>query len=63
MRADDEAKLIDTLRKIEALFRHESQLVETGDWFREFLRERAEEAGAEAGLRYAESFRRIVFES
>lgn len=50
-------------RKIEALFRHESQLVETGDWFREFLRERAEQAGAEAGLRHAESFRRIVFES
>jgi LmbE family N-acetylglucosaminyl deacetylase len=46
-------------RKIEALFCHASQLVETGDWFREFLRTSAEEAGRAAGVRYAESFRRI----
>ena len=32
--------------KIDALFCHESQLVETGDWFRDFLRERAEDGGA-----------------
>ena len=32
-------------RKIEALFCHASQLVETGDWFREFLRDSAEAAG------------------
>lgn len=52
----------DTLeRKIEALFRHASQLVETGDWFREFLRESAVAAGRAAGVRYAESFRRITF--
>ncbi len=48
-------------RKIEALFRHESQLEETGEWFREFLRERAEEGGRRVGVRYAEGFRRVVF--
>jgi len=46
-------------RKIEALFCHASQLVETGDWFREFLREGAIEAGRSAGVQYAEAFRRI----
>lgn len=51
----------DTLeRKIDALFCHASQLAETGDWFREFLRASAEEAGRAAGVRYAESFRRLV---
>jgi LmbE family N-acetylglucosaminyl deacetylase len=48
-------------RKIEALFCHASQLTETGDWFREFLRELAEEAGQEAGVRYAEAFRKLTF--
>jgi len=47
-------------RKIDALFCHESQLVETGDWFREFLRESALGAGRAAGVAYAEAFRRIV---
>ncbi len=47
--------------KIDALFCHASQLTETGEWFREFLRERAEEAGREAGVRYAEGFRRLRF--
>jgi len=46
-------------RKIEALFCHASQLVETGDWFREFLRESAVAAGRAAGVQYAEAFRRI----
>jgi LmbE family N-acetylglucosaminyl deacetylase len=46
-------------RKIDALFCHGSQLTETGDWFREFLRSSAEEAGAAAGVRYAESFRKL----
>jgi LmbE family N-acetylglucosaminyl deacetylase len=51
----------DTLeRKIEALFCHGSQLVETGDWFRDFLRESAVAAGRTAGVTYAEAFRRIV---
>jgi LmbE family N-acetylglucosaminyl deacetylase len=45
--------------KIDALFCHASQLTETGDWFREFLRASAEEAGRAAGIRYAEAFRRI----
>ncbi len=47
-------------RKIEALFCHASQLVETGDWFREFLRESAIAAGRSAGVQYAEAFRRII---
>jgi LmbE family N-acetylglucosaminyl deacetylase len=47
-------------RKIEALFCHASQLEETGDWFREFLRESAEAAGRSEGVTYAEVFRRIV---
>jgi len=50
----------DTLeQKIEALFCHASQLVETGDWFRDFLRESAIAAGRTAGVTYAEAFRRI----
>lgn len=50
----------DTLeRKIDALFCHASQLTETGEWFREFLRASAEEAGRAAGVRHAEAFRRI----
>jgi len=48
-------------RKLDALFCHASQLVETGDWFREFLRTSAEEAGRAAGVHYAESFRRLDF--
>ena len=47
-------------RKVDALFCHESQLGETGEWFREFLRERAEAEGRRAGVRYAEGFRRLV---
>ncbi|HEX9467315.1 MAG TPA: PIG-L deacetylase family protein [Acidimicrobiia bacterium] len=46
-------------RKIDALFCHASQLVDAGDWFRGFLRERAEEAGAASGVRYAEAFRKL----
>jgi LmbE family N-acetylglucosaminyl deacetylase len=47
-------------RKIDALFRHASQLTETGGWFRDFLRQSAEEAGRAAGVRYAEGFRRLT---
>ena len=47
-------------RKIEALFCHASQLVETGDWFRDFLRESAIDAGPRRGRQYAEAFRRIA---
>jgi LmbE family N-acetylglucosaminyl deacetylase len=57
----DIGDVIDT--KIDALFCHESQLTHTGEWFREFLRERAEEAGRRIGVRYAEGFRRLKFGS
>lgn len=51
--------------KIDALFCHASQLTDddgslTGDWFRDFLRQSAEDAGRAAGVRYAEAFRRII---
>ncbi len=53
----------DTLeRKIDAIFCHDSQLPdEAGEWFRDFLRERAEEAGAAANAKYAEPFRKLTF--
>ena len=48
-------------RKIDALYCHASQLRDTGDWFRDFMRERSETAGAPvAGVRYAEAFRRLT---
>jgi len=47
-------------RKIEALFCHASQLADTTERFRDFLRETAEAAGRAAGVSYAEGFRRIV---
>jgi LmbE family N-acetylglucosaminyl deacetylase len=55
----------DTLEaKIDALFLHRSQLAAAGDegadWFRDFLRAGAEEAGRVAGVPYAEAFRRIT---
>lgn len=46
--------------KFDALFCHASQLGEAGDWFRDFLRERAEAGGRAAGVRYAEGFRRLT---
>lgn len=46
--------------KAEALRCHQSQLAEPGEWLRTFVRERAEEAGRQAGVRYAEGFRRLV---
>jgi LmbE family N-acetylglucosaminyl deacetylase len=54
----------DTLeRKIDGLFCHASQLVEAGDWFRDFLRQSAEAAGLAAGIKYAEPFRKLTFAS
>ena len=47
--------------KIEAALCHTSQLVETGDWFRAFLRSQAEAAGRAVGVTYAEGFRVIRF--
>lgn len=48
-------------RKIDALFCHRSQLPDADDGFRGFLRDRAEQEGPAAGVRYAEGFRRITF--
>jgi len=61
MEPDVWVDISDTLDvKVEALFRHTSQLTETGEFFRAFLRERAEEGGRLAGVRYAEGFRRLT---
>ncbi len=48
-------------RKIDALFRHESQLVETGSGSASSCATSALEAGRAAGVTYAEAFRRLVF--
>jgi LmbE family N-acetylglucosaminyl deacetylase len=50
-------------RKIDALLCHASQLPDAGEWFRDFLRQRARDAGAAPGLEYAEPFRRLTFAS
>jgi LmbE family N-acetylglucosaminyl deacetylase len=47
--------------KVEALRCHRSQLGDGDDVVAEVVRQRAEDAGAQAGLRYAEGFRRLVF--
>ncbi|HUP86088.1 MAG TPA: PIG-L deacetylase family protein [Acidimicrobiales bacterium] len=47
--------------KTEALRAHESQVAEAGEWLRTFVQERAEEAGRQAGVKYAEGFRRLTF--
>ena len=47
--------------KTEALRCHQSQVAEAGEWLRTFVHERAEEAGRQAGVRYAEGFRRLTF--
>lgn len=46
-------------RKAEAVACHQSQVGEPGEWLRGVVRQRAEEAGREAGVRYAEAYRRI----
>jgi LmbE family N-acetylglucosaminyl deacetylase len=43
--------------KAEALLCHDTQLGEGGEWLRTVVRDRAEEAGRAAGVRYAEGFR------
>ena len=48
-------------RKIDGLFCHASRLVEADEWFRQFLRDRAEQGARGTGVRYAEPFRRITF--
>lgn len=47
--------------KIDALFCHRSQLSDTGEWFRQALRDQAAEAGRAGGFEYAEAFRRLSF--
>jgi LmbE family N-acetylglucosaminyl deacetylase len=46
--------------KAEALLCHQSQVGEPGEWLRSAVRQRAEEGGRQAGVRYAEGFRRLV---
>ncbi len=45
--------------KCEALSCHRSQVGESSEWLRGAVRQRAEEAGRQAGVRYAEGFRRL----
>ncbi|MFM7224119.1 MAG: PIG-L deacetylase family protein [Actinomycetota bacterium] len=47
-------------RKIEAVFRHRSQVADAGDFLGDFLRDAAADAGRPAGIRCAEAFRRVV---
>ena len=47
-------------RKAAALACHTSQLGEAGEWLRDAVRQRAEEAGRMAGVAYAEAFRKVV---
>jgi LmbE family N-acetylglucosaminyl deacetylase len=46
--------------KAEALACHASQVGDPGEWLRGAVRQRAEDAGRQAGVRFAESFRRVV---
>jgi LmbE family N-acetylglucosaminyl deacetylase len=49
--------------KATALGCHVSQLGATGEWLRSVVRQRAEEGGRRAGVRYAEGFRRLILGS
>jgi LmbE family N-acetylglucosaminyl deacetylase len=46
-------------RKAQAVACHASQVGEPGEWLRRVVRERAEQAGRQAGVRFAEAFRRL----
>jgi LmbE family N-acetylglucosaminyl deacetylase len=46
--------------KAEALACHSSQVGEPGEWLRTVVRQRAEEGGRLAGVRFAEGFRRLL---
>lgn len=46
--------------KVEAVLCHRSQLQEAGEWFGAALRQRAEDGGRQAGVGYAEGFRRLT---
>ena len=54
----DITETIDT--KAASLSCHASQLGEGGEWLRNVVRQRAEEAGRQAGVRYAEAFRAVT---
>jgi len=45
--------------KVQAVACHESQLVDANDWFASALRDGAKEAGHQAGVPFAEAFRRL----
>ncbi|MGO8876311.1 MAG: PIG-L deacetylase family protein [Acidimicrobiales bacterium] len=53
---DIEATIDDKLRAVAC---HASQLVDANDWFASALRDGAEHAGRQAGVAYAEAFRRV----
>lgn len=48
--------------KANALACHVSQVGEAGEWLREAVRRRAEEAGRIAGVPFAEAYKRLVFD-
>jgi LmbE family N-acetylglucosaminyl deacetylase len=48
--------------KAQAVACHASQVGEPGEWLRAVVRERAEEAGRQAGVRYAEAFRCLILD-
>jgi LmbE family N-acetylglucosaminyl deacetylase len=47
-------------QKLRAVARHESQLTDANDWFASALRDGARHAGRQAGVSYAEAFRRLL---
>jgi LmbE family N-acetylglucosaminyl deacetylase len=47
-------------RKAEALACHASQVGPPGEWLRSAVRQRAEAGGRQAGVPYAEGFRRVL---
>ncbi len=47
-------------QKIDAVFRHASQLSEGSEWLGEFIRESARNAGGAVGVAHAEAFRRLT---
>jgi len=49
-------------RKAQAVACHASQVGEPGEWLRLVVRERAEQAGREAGVGFAEAFRRLTLD-
>jgi LmbE family N-acetylglucosaminyl deacetylase len=60
LEADVWADISSTIEvKAAAVACHASQLGEGGEWLRHAVRQRAEDAGREAGVAYAEGFRRV----